>query len=120
MKMRFDKSIYSLEALLKTAYHFLDNAYIHLAQENQSWIVSWVEKDGASIIPEEFENELIAQQLRYQIVERTSEIRKLMLARAYASTMIDTQYLYSNIDDNNVDNMQGDVLKGWYDADDNI
>ena len=121
MDMRFDKGIYSLEALLKASYHFLDDAYIHLAQDDSDWIVSWICKDGATITQNEFGNELISQQLRYQIVERTAEVRKLMLARAYASTLIDVrseQTEEENDDDSNT--TQDDILKDWYDANGNI
>ena len=120
MKIVFDKSIYSLEALLKASYRFLDDVYIHLSQEEQNWVVSWIEKDGTNITANEFENELIAQQLRYQILERTADIRKLMLARAFASTMIDIKDGRSEETDEIVDNAQEDILKGWYDANVNI
>ena len=90
LQIKADKQIYTLEVVLKTSYQFVNDAYLHLSQDDNSWIISWINKPGSSKEPGNFENELIAQQLRYQLLEKTSDIRKMMLARAFASTVIDT------------------------------
>ena len=126
MIIKVDKSIYSKDVLLKTAFTFTDRAYIHLSQDKESWIISWKEREGADIETGMFENELIAQQLRERIIGETSEIRKLLLARAFASSVIEV-YPPDNINpedktESGVDNREsfdiGDpqsILKGWFD-----
>lgn len=118
-----DKSIYSREVLLKTAYCFTDKVYLHLAQNDAEWIVSWTPKENCDVSANEFENELISQQLRIHLLEKTSDIRKLVLARAFASTIIDDQqdpideadYREDVADDSN-----SDILKGWFEKNDRI
>jgi len=117
MVSRFDREIYSLEALLKAAYHFLDRAYLHLSKDESNWIVAWTDKEGSSVTSEDFENELISQQLRFKIVTRTADIRKLMLARAFASTMMDVTSNAPKQTTELDEDEEKDIFKGWYDVD---
>ncbi len=123
-EIRVDKSIYTLDVLLKTAFSFTDQVYLHLAQDENSWIISWKGKAEASVDASEFENELISQQLRERITEKTAEVRKLLLARAFSSSMIEME------DDVPAEaasenpfrkELEGeynssDVMKGWFDS----
>ena len=77
MEIRIDKRIYSREVLLKTAYSFIDRVYLHLSQDKDSWIVSWTNMPGQEVNSKIFENELISQQLRSELISRTKDIRKL-------------------------------------------
>lgn len=123
MTICVDKSIYSREVLLKTAYCFTDRVYLHLAQNDTKWIVSWTPKEECDISPNEFENELISQQTRLHLLEKTSDIRKLILARAFASTIIDNQLVPSedvNGSDEMIDACDEDILKGWFEKYDDI
>lgn len=123
MEIRADKGIYSKQVLLKTAYSFTDRAYLHLSQDNESWIIQWTDMPEQTIKPETFENELISQQLREELVEKTKDIRTLLLSRAFASSALeiesaDTDTLISADDDilNADDDMAAeDILKGWFD-----
>lgn len=123
-KIKVDKKIYSLDALLKTAFSFTDQVYLHLAQNENSWIISWEGKNEASIDASEFENELIMQQLRERITEKTAEVRKLLLARAFSSSMIDMEEdMPVETDSDNPFRKEieeeydsSDVMKGWFDS----
>ena len=123
-EIKVDKKIYSLDALLKTAFSFTDQVYLHLAQDENSWIISWEGKNEASIDASEFENELIMQQLREKITEKTAEVRKLLLARAFSSSMIDMgEDMPVETDSDNPFRKEieekydsSDVMKGWFDS----
>ena len=89
MEFQLDKTMYHKTALLKAAYKFLDRVYVHLSQSDCHWIISWSNKPGNIVEPQELENELIEQELRYQLIAESSELRKILLARAMASTIIE-------------------------------
>ena len=119
MTIHVDKALYCREVLLKTAYTFTSQVYLHLSQSDSEWIISWTPKANSDVDPAEFENELISQQLRFLLLEKTSDIRKLILARAFASTVIDNSAV--RIDSNEfTDANNADILKDWYENDDSI
>ncbi len=126
MLIKVDKDLYSKEVLLKTAYSLTDKVYLHLDQDDHFWIVSWKPKLEMNIDAGEFENELISQALREKLIIQTADLRKIILARAYASTLVDT---FSG-DDNPPTGAQGkkdwissnigkeeeeEILRGWFD-----
>lgn len=122
-----EKDMYSREVLLKTAYGFTDKVYIHLSQNEKNWLVSWQPKEDEDIPPEVFENELIAQSLRELLIEKTTDIRKLILARAFASTIIEDekegQELNSEEEsklmiDENIQESENEILKDWFSSHD--
>ena len=123
MEIRVDKNIYSKQVLLKTAYSFSDRAYLHLSQDDQSWIIQWTNMPDQTIIPEMFENEMLSQQLREELVEKTRDVRTLLLSRAFASSVLDTESTDTGTPNNADDSMLNadgvvaeDILKGWFDA----
>lgn len=91
MKMFFSKELYSKTALIKSAYSFTDKAYVHIDANDKEYIVDLIEKDGQSVDLKEFENEMLFQMARQKINEQTKDIRKLIVARAMASTVIDKE-----------------------------
>ena len=127
MIIRVNKELYSKEVLLKTAYSLTDKVYLHLDQDENDWLISWKLKENQNIDEGEFENELIAQSLREKLINQTADIRKLILARAFASTMMDDQQSESAFvapehkeeksQDNLVVSSQEveSILKGWFD-----
>ena len=123
MEIRVDKSIYSKQVLLKTAYSFSDRVYLHLSQDDQSWIIQWTDMPGQTTKPEMFENEMLSQQLREELVEKTRDIRTLLLSRAFASSAMEIESTDTEppiiTDDNMLDEddvAAEDILKGWFDA----
>lgn len=123
MEIRVDKNIYSKQVLLKTAYSFSDRVYLHLSQDDQSWIVQWTNMPDQTIKPEMFENEMLSQQLREELVEKTKDVRTLLLSRAFASSVLEIESTEKepliNTDDNMLnaedEAVAEDILKGWFD-----
>jgi len=129
MIYKLDKALYSKEVFLKTAYTFTETAYVHLSQDDTNWIVEWNAKEGQNISGGEFENELIAQQLREELLEQTKDIRKILLARAYASTMINEEDgeetaeagQKETADQENGNEAEAEsILKGWFEQHDHV
>ena len=122
MELRVDKSIYSKQVLLKTAYSFSDRAYLHLSQDDHSWIIQWTDMPDQEVKPEMFENEMLSQQLREELVEKTKDIRTLLLSRAFASSALEIEEDAGTADDaavelpdSDVEENATDILKGWFD-----
>ena len=76
------------------------------------WIVSKYDETSDNI-DSKFENELIAQQTRKLISQSTKQIRELIVARAFASTLVDvsksepkTETTYS----------ASSILKDWFEG----
>ena len=118
-KLLLSKSLYTKLSLLKTAYSFTGRAYLHLSQDNESWIVEWKNKND-DILPDEFENELIQQQLRLEILDKTADIRKLLLARALASTVLESPKDAKASSSASVDSHTDDILESWFQHDDTV
>ena len=128
MTVTVSKSLYSREILLKTAFSFTDRVYLHLEQDGENWIVSWKPRAGQNVEPGEFENELIAQSLREKLLEQNADIRRIILARAFASTVMDNRpgetVSFSPEDTPGVQEdpaplteaKKADILKGWFDG----
>lgn len=128
MQIKIDKSIYNKEVLLKTAYTFTDRAYIHLSQDDSSWIIEWTTKKDEELLPEEFENEAISQQLRFHLIESAGDIRKIILARAFASSIVEASEILDNpqtsfeesaYNANELDTEES-ILKGWFENNDSV
>ena len=121
MIIKADRKIYTKNVLLKTAFSFTEHAYMHLSQDSDSWIIQWTNKEGEEVSPLEFENELIQQQIREKLLEQSADIRKILLARAFASTIIDApvQPEEEEIMDENPEEA-GNILKGWFDEHDPV
>ena len=121
MIIKADRKIYTKNALLKTAFSFTDHAYLHLSQDPDSWIIQWTNKEGEEVSPLEFENELIQQQIREGLLEQSADIRKILLARAFASTIIESPALpeeQTAVDGNAEE--ESSILKGWFDQHDQV
>ena len=124
MRILYSKELYSKKALLKAAYHFTDNYYIYLGVEDNSFFVDFSTKDDSSIdsdaLQNQFKNEILAQVIHQSISTETSDLRKLLVARALSSTMVDEE---EDIPDNAPENMSEESLnelsaiaKDWYDG----
>ncbi len=114
MKLTFHKDVYTKTALLKAAYHFTDEYYIRLDVIDDTYVVDIRTKGSASEsqIQGEFENELLAQVTREEIISQTSNIRELILARAFASTIIEESNDVPPADDTTSDD---NIFKDWFD-----
>ena len=114
MEYRLDKGIYEKTVMLKTAKAFTDRAYIHLSQTPSSWVISLTPKDGIILRDGDFENELVTQQLRYDLIQSITELRTILIARAMASTIVDENDSDMNKKEEPVVADEDDILKEWY------
>lgn len=117
--MKFKRELYSKVALLKAAYNYSDKAYIHLDADAEYYYVSYESKSKEdSIDIAEFTNEMLAQSVRHEIYEQTKDIRKLLMARALASSVV----LNDDADiktDHRINSEKSpftanDILKDWF------
>ena len=131
MEVLYSKELYSKEALLKTAFSYTDQFYLHLSQDNSNWKVEIIPKADVSLSTLNFENELIRQETQITILKNNTDLRKLILARALASTIVDSdsEMILNQDSDTNPDNtittsslnLENDIFNGeeilrsWFD-----
>lgn len=83
-----DTALYSMDAILGTAYVFVDRCYVFLDRTPSGAVrVSLSPKDGTGdgamqAVAGDFQNELLAQALRCRIAERHEKVRETIVARA--------------------------------------
>lgn len=81
-------SLYSLEAILKTCYLFLDQCYMFVNSEDpdrseiQIYFTSSDENSDLEKIVAEFSNRLIWQEVRQTVANETQTIREVIVAQA--------------------------------------
>jgi|GEM_PF-330287 hypothetical protein len=126
MRVLYSKNIYSKKALLKAAYHFTDRYYVYLGVEGDSFFVDFTSKSGDIIdgerLQNQFKNEILAQVIHLVVANETSDLRKLVVARALSSTMIDeernndeTNNRPTNIDEISLNELSA-IARDWYDG----
>lgn len=87
--LKFKEKLYPHEAVMKAAYHFIDRSYIHVDTCDDEYILEITAKgdNDVNTIALEFENEMLAQAVRYQVYQQTHTIREILMARAMSSTI---------------------------------
>jgi len=91
------KSIYPLNVIMKTAYNFTNNFYIFFDYTTEDCIGVQIKSKALLSDNEldktvgEFYNELLNQSIRYDIQNRTSDLRQLILGRALYTECIETK-----------------------------
>lgn len=92
-----DTSVYSLKAILKSAYAFTARAYLHLQYQDATVIEVRMRPKRSGEDPEtivyDFLNDLIDQRLRDLIATETESARDLIMAHALSKTCILTPEL---------------------------
>lgn len=115
MQLRIKKELYSKQVVLKAAYHFTDEYYVYLDCTDNEYIVlvkPKKENGESELATDEFSNELIAQAARESIFLQSEDIRKLILGRAFASTVIEE----NSADFEDADSEDDESLfEDWYD-----
>ena len=115
--LKFKQELYPKEALLKAAYHFIDRCYIHVDLIEDAYVVELTTKKDVTddVTEHEFENELLAQTVRYHVYIQTHTIREILMARAMSSTITgsNTEYEKTNLPDN-LDSLEN-ILTDWFD-----
>ena len=118
MILKFRKSLYPKEALLKASYSFIDKAFIHLDADDEYYFVYIEGKTYDTEVSEkEFENEMLTQSVRHEVYLETKHIRELLLARALATSVVaDTDSITSDVSDDKY--REEDILKDWFSTND--
>jgi His-Xaa-Ser system protein HxsD len=89
MKLELDQNIYSLEAVQKASYRFIDRLTVLLSYAKDGKLVCEIDAVASTESMFEanlsnFKRELLDQQLRKQIKEETESARNLILAYAFS------------------------------------
>jgi His-Xaa-Ser system protein HxsD len=88
--LRVDLGVYTLDALLRSAYRATGKAYLHLQREGDSMVVVRMRPKNKSTNPDdlirEFLNDVLDQRLRRLISDETSTTRELIMAHALSKT----------------------------------
>lgn len=114
--MKFCKELYSKVALIKAAYNFTDNAYVHLDADENYYYVAIVPKcEGFEVSEQEFINEMLTQSIRHEVYQQTKNIRELLLARAMATSVVVDEALVDDLDTDDTFS-ENDILKDWFAA----
>ena len=119
--LRFNKDLYPKEAVMKAAYHFIDRCYLHVDVIDSAFVIQITAKDDQVIsnISNEFENELLAQAVRYQVFSQTHVLREVLMARAMSSTITgDNTELSKGENLDNLDQLEN-ILKDWFEKNEN-
>lgn len=88
MRLDLDQSVYSLEAVQKAAYRFIDRLTVLISQ-SEGVIACDIDMivgrdDLLDPILADFKRELLDQQLRVQIKNETTDVRNLILSHAFS------------------------------------
>lgn len=112
--MKFHKELYSKVALIKAAYNFTDDAYVHLdADDNYYYVAIEPKKKEKEIREEDFINEMLTQSVRHEVYQQTKNIRELMLARAMATSVIVDEDVVDDIETDDIFS-ESEILKDWF------
>ncbi len=114
------KTLFSHTVLLKAAYSFIDSLYIHFDETDATWQVNMTRKNTDSEPKDyvaDFENELLAQAVRYNVYLQTHTVRELLVARAMTTTMVDEADPFEKIstDEKSVSQEElNEILTDWF------
>lgn len=117
---KYNRNFYNIDALKKAAYKFIDEWYVHLDIQDQNYIVQFIPRDSSmenKDVIQLFENELLSQEVRAMVFNKTHTLRELLVARAMASTMVVGDDIPEKIQaEENIDNTPklDSILKDWF------
>lgn len=113
------EDVYPLEAVLRTAYIFIDDYYVFLDKKEAGQIhVSISPKQACEASPDniagEFYNELLNQALRLAISASTKTIRELITTRALYSSYINEKEEILTEEENTYDLEK--IANNWFEV----
>ncbi len=82
------EATYSITTLYAAAYVFIDRAYVHLDKKDGSFVATLYPKKGQDLdaLGKAFLSELINQGHYFAQLEKTQEVTKMIVERAFFST----------------------------------
>lgn len=114
--IKYKEKLYPREAVMKAAYHFIDRSYIHVDACDDEYVIEITAKGNhdAAAMALEFENEMLAQAVRYQVYLQTHTIREILMARAMSSTITgsNTELEKDKLPDS-IENLDS-ILMDWF------
>lgn len=89
-EFKFNREMFAKESLIKAAYNFIDDYYIGLDMDENYYKVMIAPKDGNkdTLNVESFKNEMLLQETRTIVAQRTDNLREMIYSRSLASTII--------------------------------
>lgn len=117
MLITYSSELYPREVIIKTAYVLTDKYYVHLDLNNGRYCIDITSKnsDENQDIENILNNEIIFQLARYSVSVRTSEIRQLIIGRAFASSMIVDEKKMTEYDSEHLHSADM-ILKDWFET----
>ncbi len=114
---KFSKGIYSKHSLIKAAYSYVDDYYVHLDEGEKDYIVELEPKQTSTlkVSEKDFLNEMLVQEVRNIVEDKTYRLREMIYARALASTIIDDSDYSDDLNcDNSTNSNLEDILVDWF------
>jgi His-Xaa-Ser system protein HxsD len=97
--VKVDMKIFSIDALLKTAYWYAGRCYLHLQTADGDIVEArFKPKPGVNIdhLPEQFMNDLLDQSLQERVSRESEPFKNLILAHALSKTSLVNAELETN------------------------
>ncbi len=118
MIRKYNSELYPREAVIKAAYAMIDRYYVHLDCSDSQYIMELspkVQGESEEDTEKLLDNEMIYQLARYTVSERTADVRKIILARAFSSAMIAEREELPEYSPGYVSKAE-DILKDWFET----
>lgn len=118
MTEQYNSDLYPREVIIKAAYSFTSDYFVHLDYYDEYYLISLTPKNSEedeTDIKNKLDNAIISQLARFTVSSKTSKIRQLIMARAFSSSLIvnkeelpeyDTKYVASS----------EKILKDWFES----
>jgi His-Xaa-Ser system protein HxsD len=93
--VKFSKAVYSLQAIKKAAYRFIDKFSVNIRDEDKNYLVDLffskdVSPEAINFLLSDFSKEILDQDLRESIKLETEAYRNLILAHVFSKTPLVT------------------------------
>jgi len=83
---KVNKELYSKDAILETGYKFTNNYYFEIKSQDKNYLIKLRPKItciDTKNIKEDFLNELIDQQLRFNLNQKNHLLREMIIKKAF-------------------------------------
>lgn len=93
--VKLSKAVYSLQAIKKAAYRFIDKFSVNIRDEDENYLVDLffskeISSDTKNFLLSDFSKEILDQDLRESIKAETEAYRNLILAHVFSKTPLVT------------------------------
>ena len=116
MTRYYNAGLYPREAVIKAAYALTDRYFVHLDLVDSNYLMELRSKKDDTDDEETertLDNEMIYQLARYTVSSKTADVRKIVLARAFSSSLIAEREELPEYEPEYVSKAE-DILKDWF------